>query len=1364
MFHPLNEISSQKKMDATTSKSTAEQTTQHLTVGRRKRGSRGDVQDKPASARSPARSKQRSSYSSSSSTAASRSPSTSSSSTTLTSSDQQFVALRPKELVQPQNMLFTGTGKWRRYAEPLQVIAKSEDGTSLLMQHPDDVQSLYIISPTDWANKDATRAIRLSLDEAKRKLDFFQQENDIQRQRLEEELKALAVSQQKQLREQKKEVKEKYVNDTLLHRKMYIDSVSESNIQEIKESILVRLEKASACGYQLVDAMVQHLALSNTAASRWPGIDVIHWNGRRQQQDPSNFKGVFPFDVKHCLDGSTDTDQRDAYVFQTPDGKLYRVLPENLQSNIVKDFHILPRSTVSSSGSATRSRSSSSSTSTKTTLDMPWVATTIKQLKKSQQKGQFNRLSLEEGIKNNTAAAAMGGIDTLIQFNRHHQKQLKIEIKKNLEQFMQHILKEKEKEQDRRIEIEEAVLVHIVEEKLKDFLESTSIRSRENILDDLVEDAKRMAPTIWRTFSKLGRVRDGRLRDGRNTKMTPAKKERNILKAILTTIKGSNEKLLYYFGIFMAFVKLYKKVSYASLDELASEGQCASSKEVIDFFKAHQKDYSIFTYGDKIKILWDNINLYIRKKFGSSQDASQSKLSHTTVFIILENTSVAVKDTTATKPTYDSMRDYINSNPYDLATTLSGNIVPADMKFYYLLPHSVRDDSSDELMMVKETSLARFEVGVVNWMLDQLSLLRQMILGEHKSVSASQHEEMCVKLNLNETTLKQVERFVSSYQLEHSVSAREYAGEHPDKETVRQNPVVKFDSGVVPVNEMSIDGTVYLLRLLFGRTSMGLSFNDVYDLLTGKSPIKMTIMISGDRGTMALLDSVLMRAVLGMKSKDFKIAVFCAQVYIMVVSSFHRGDPLHEYHIHGAQSLFKLFFPNGLQAVTIAISSKSVSPERAKGSCQRHLEVLEQCARGRFLLVLIELITSNVLQETVVGSGSGTYIDPERFVEVVGAHLSDGGESFQQQGSEFVTHVAALSAARQAMRHLDTSMCDAYTKFSIALHKLLGKKYGSGLASEIEARHFWSPYAEHVYQIETLVHALGSQSTGGTCLGNTIEQAVGMAKQRETPYHQNLYLSNSQVVHDSHLAMHGVQDGVATRLHHHAPKHFLQLARIMEVYKKSGVATPQDGTSAEEGVASMHRVADVFVKQDKKDLEEKKRASDASESSSSSSSSSSKSGALAGGEHSSEEEKTIRLKMKDMGKTNGDDEVWGNTIPIPEPPKVVFPFVNRFIGYREKFSSAQESKFANSRKKLHRTRLYLINDSIQCFIANHCQDLEAAAAGTTIKIDIADSDLPDIDVAMLSTEEQEWYTHVMEEFKADASFEEQEFVGGVVGE
>ena len=69
---------------------------------------------------------------------------------------------------------------------------------------------------------------------------------------------------------------------------MYIDSVSESNIQEIKESILVRLEKASACGYQLVDAMVQHLALSNTAASRWPGIDVIHWNGRRQQQDEAD--------------------------------------------------------------------------------------------------------------------------------------------------------------------------------------------------------------------------------------------------------------------------------------------------------------------------------------------------------------------------------------------------------------------------------------------------------------------------------------------------------------------------------------------------------------------------------------------------------------------------------------------------------------------------------------------------------------------------------------------------------------------------------------------------------------------------------------------------------------------------------------------------------------------------------------------------------------------------------------------------------------------------------------------------------------------------------------------------------------------
>ena len=107
-------------------------------------------------------------------------------------------------------------------------------------------------------------------------------------------------------------------------------------------------------------------------------------------------------------------------------------------------------------------------------------------MKKLQQQGCFNRLALEEKNKKNTAAAAMGGAATLIQFNQHHQKQAKIEIKRSLEEFIQYVLNEKEREHDRRIEVEEAVLASIVEEKLKAFLESKDVRSGENVLDELV--------------------------------------------------------------------------------------------------------------------------------------------------------------------------------------------------------------------------------------------------------------------------------------------------------------------------------------------------------------------------------------------------------------------------------------------------------------------------------------------------------------------------------------------------------------------------------------------------------------------------------------------------------------------------------------------------------------------------------------------------------------------------------------------------------------------------------------------------------------------------------------------------------------
>ena len=135
------------------------------------------------------------------------------------------------------------------------------------------------------------------------------------------------------------------------------------------------------------------------------------------------------------------------------------------------------------------------------------------------------------------------------------------------------------------------------------------------------------------------------------------------------------------------------------------------------------------------------------------------------------------------------------------------------------------------------------------------------------------------------------------------------------------------------------------------------------------------------------------------------------------------------------------------------------------------------------------------------------------------------------------------------------------------------------------------------------------------------------------------------------------------------------------------------------------------------------------------------------------------MKMKDMGRNNGNDEVWGRAKPVPIAPKEVSPFVQKHIGYRARFSTSKDSPFGKARKKIHRLRSFLINDAIKCFIQNHCQDAEATAAGCTIKTDTEDSDLPEIIVASLSEEELEWYNHMMEGMKADSSFEEQEFVG-----
>ena len=813
---------------------------------------------------------------------------------------------------------------------------------------------------------------------------------------------------------------------------------------------------------------------------------------------------------------------------------------------------------------------------------------------------------------------------------------------------------------------------------------------------------------------------------------------------MLTTMRSGNEKILPYSAIFFSMVRLCGGANYAQLDRMAKEGLCAKASVVVAFFKSRLPDYSTFTYGDKIDILWDNVNLYIRKKYGSTHDGSESAQQDSTVCIIRKHVSdpLGTKSTITQVPTHEEYVAVIDTNPYSLTDTNSGAKVPFGYKYFHLLPKQEQEHIKDlpNVMMDTESSQDRHDVGVANWYFDALQ--HSMDLAAGKAMSEEQHSLFCGAVGLVGPVLEASKVLAAAVTASHSISATGYANVENDaeKQRVAQTCVVKHDCCVLDANEMSIEGTVHVMRTLFGRTTLRLTFEDVYNVLSGRAPLHMTIRISGDQGSQSLIASVLLRCVLGMKSSDYKVALFCAQVYVMIISSFRRGDPLHEYHIHGIQMLYKLLYPNGLQAMVTAISSKSISPERAKDAADRHVDVLQKVGRSRFFVTFLQLVESGELLNCVVQKKLYSFIDPNLFIPLLASHLEKGGANYKHQGKHLLEVIAAHAATEQAMRHGDTTMMDTQSKYTLCIHKLLGKKYAALLMKEMEERHFWSDYAEWIYKKETLLKLNGKKSTAYTDLGNVIEnKGVKAAKSRDSIYHQNLYCGNSQLVENAFRMMYDAKDRFTIRNFTKTPRHLKTIQRLIQLFQRSKAADPENVLDVKDGVARMWEVTDAFVAADVLVKTEKKNEEDKS-----TSSESSNSGGLVGTEHTLADEKNIRLKMKEMGKNNGNDEVWGKKPAILKPPKERFP-VNPlyFTTYRSKFDTSKDSKIAVDRKKKHRLIAYLCKEGVDAFLETHCKN--SNDANNQHKEPIELSVLPEIDVGSLSPDFLEWYTLVQEQ-------------------
>jgi hypothetical protein len=1231
------------------------------------------------------------------------------------------------------------------------VIARTRDGRKLIVQSTHNPGQLYLMTPADWQNSDATKAVFLSKTAARQTLATLDAVD-------------LANTNDKKVQDVRQKRKERH--DLLVAGVKAMqegdssqEAFSSEKVTQLLTNTINMLIRATRQGHDIVDAMIHHITVLNSTKSNTTLLYKSP-NKKRSKYQLKNSKilGLCPFDP---MDTTVHLDQDDvatsgsnpsAYVVQSSSGEKYRVRPANLSNSILalRQFNVQPRNI----GGKRNLRTTT--VELNPLLQLQLTDTSLTTLETMRCEGHFDKDLADSDEKASDVVAR--GTAAIIQKNRFHEQTSKKLIKHELSNLTKQLDQQRKEDRKTLLEMEKKFIIEIVESRLEQILNSKECNAPEHVLDELVKEVKEKASLIWEVFEIYGRAE----RDDRNIGETysPEAKDRKILKAICVTIRGGNIQTLPAFALFMAMVRLHGGATYAEIDRMSTEGLCAHSSTVLAFFKKNLPDYTTFKYGSKIDILWDNVNLYIRKKFGSTHDASESKIQNSTVYIIRKHLSDPQNSlsTVPRQPSYQQLAAFISSDPYSLNTTKSGIRLPVGHSYFYLLPQQEQlrliEEDEDGLMEEAEMSIGRLKVGVANAVLDELMNFLDFANGT--GMEQDFHLEQCAELGLVGDLLTKAQNIGKLLTVRHSISAIGYAGKHKDKERVRNTSLQRMDSRVLNCNEMTIDGTGQTMRTIFGRTGLDLSKQAIYDILTGKRDVEMTFRMSGDMGTQQKIEQVLMRCVMGMKSTNFKIAIFCAQIYIMNISSVKRGDPLHEFAIHGAQSIFKLTFGNGLQPIVRATGRKSISPERAKDAAERHGDMLALIHRARCFLVFRALLKNGELKASIVKREGYTYIDPELFMSAFDAHLNNGGESFKHQGRHLVDTVGPFIAVQQSLRHFDTTMLEAYTLHSLPIHAVLGKTYCSLLMKQIEEREFLSPYAKNLLLNETIIALKGSLSSGGTCLGNLIEnKGAYAAKQRQSVLHQDLYCANYQFVEGCGDAMHPKHGG-GMRGHKKTPKHHKQLVRVVQMFYRSGVAKEGCAQTLEQGVQRLWDVSDSFTQEDVAAQEERKERR---KKESSSSSSSETSGSLAGPLHTQEEELQYCSMLTDMNKTNGDDRVWGRETTIPKPPTEKYKPNQRYLGYRESWSTKDGSLRNDKRKLYNRMRHHLIREAIDVLLDNHFKDFDAASSGIPIAL-LNESLLPEIEVQELSREEKQWYDVAFENvIDSNSTYQPEEYCG-----
>ena len=1223
------------------------------------------------------------------------------------------------------------------HEENYQVIAQTSSDM-FIIRSCNEEPNLRLIAPESYSNNDGYLSEPLSLTSEARILSYCASVTGETNEEV-----AANVKQVNIFREEKK----KRLEDAVTRRLECLNETAEEG--ESTPTAIGNLEgelASSLCQATQGSAKLLAVVIAQTALKNGGNVTLKHPTCNWVLQCTS--LGLQESNTGTETIKDTDDDgQQPAFLFEDQRrGHVYRVKPSNV-SLYVKEVHqMLVQPDRRSLGSSISLRKGTSSQNRLRKVELPDLTTDT--LSKAQRGGMFNATQADRTLSMEDAVAHGGVVAVVQQLQIQKTERIK-KIQNEIKTYRQKAMEQMKEEKTFVLEVEKEAVIRLAEEVFRKFIYDKDAMDQSFVID-LAENIKKIAPNLWASQAVLGHC----AREGRYNNLAE-KKDRKILHGLLSTLCAGNRMILGSYRIFMSLVKLVGGATFAELDRDSAIGRCASQKKTIEYLICMLPDYSTLKYPKCVDILWDNVNLNLKAKFGSGLDGTQSRVDNTTAFAIREHLTLPSLNLSVTtqRPTQTQLAEFFETKPFDPTKSPSLASVPAGHPMWHLYCTKLKTFYSrlDIPADVPETAQEHINVMITNQSMDAvMDLFRAVQSGEYGIALGLTKDE--------QTKLSQIKGSITEC---HSVSSLSYAaGSHPTKKLVRETPLSFLDSGCIDRNEMTTGGCAEIIRCLFGRIDMHMSKRDIVNAFrTNTYP--NTIRASMDRGSITTVNSVLMRSCVGMKSKDPLIAEYCAQNVYIINCMTVVVDATHQNKIHGCAVIYSLRYGSGLQAMIQSTYSKSINPDRAIQKCQKHGLVLEQLFRARSFVAAVALLRSGELEKCVVKKQLDneifSYLDPTLFMASLDAHLEDGGPSFKHQGKSLLTDIAMYMEVLQSMRNYDYSGQKSYSLHALGHHRILGKKYFGGSMDEIGNFHFLSEHMKHVIINETYVAIKGS-SSAGVDLGDRIESRVKFAKQRKGADKQNLWLSSIQ---RAQLAFSAMNDDVNVdakppRKKHQSPVQHRQVARLCEHFNRSGVAEAGNQESVADGVERMYSVTEAFVKEDEELKEQKKLEKEENDNllmevEGDDTDTNNNTTGLEGNATKAQQ-RIMGLKLTSMGGGT-HDTIWDTAPKKPKPPPARAKLVKKYLNHHAKWKEpkAQTDAINKQLKKLQ-LKNFVMNDAINCYLSNHCNGAVPSTVASKIEINI--SILDQLTEEDFSKEDNEWCKNIEEELVANQEEED----------